>query len=80
MNDAAPPWLLGYAEAAQLTDRLADRADHIPMLAAGLIGEAGSIIAELKKEEREREAYPPIGAGWLRKLEIFSGTTFVSSV
>jgi hypothetical protein len=50
------------------------------MLAAGLIGEAGSIIAELKKEEREREAYPPIGAGWLRKLEIFSGTTFVSSV
>lgn len=58
MNDTDQNWLLGFAATAERTDRFAGRPDHIPLLAAGLIGEAGSIVAELKKERREREAYP----------------------
>jgi NTP pyrophosphatase (non-canonical NTP hydrolase) len=51
-------WLTEFAEAAQKTDRFIDRGDHLALLAAGLIGEAGSVATELKKESREREAYP----------------------
>jgi len=51
-------WLMEFAEAAQRTDRLADRPNHVELLAAGLMGEAGSVLAELKKEHRERDAYP----------------------
>src|SRR5207244_121859 len=51
-------WLMEFAEAGQRTDRLADRPNHVELLAAGLMGEAGSVLAELKKEHRERDAYP----------------------
>lgn len=51
-------WLPEFAEAAAKTDRFAGKADHASLLAAGLIGEAGSVVSELKKERREREAYP----------------------
>lgn len=51
-------WLLEFAALAEKTDRFAEKSDHAPLLAAGLIGEAGSVISELKKKRREREAYP----------------------
>jgi hypothetical protein len=51
-------WLLEFAVAAARTDKFKDKPDHVPLLAAGLLGEAGSIVAELKKARREREAYP----------------------
>ena len=52
------PWLTDYCKDAERTDRLADSAHHVALLAAGLFGEAGSILSELKKLERETEAYP----------------------
>lgn len=52
------PWFSEYCNSAKRTDRLADNPRHIPLLAAGLYGETGSILAEFKKEERERDAYP----------------------
>ena len=59
MSDTNPCWLLQFgADAAQRTDRFGASIDHLSLLAAGLIGEAGSVITELKKEKREREAYP----------------------
>lgn len=51
-------WLIDYARNAETTDKLAQRPDHAHLLCAGLIGEMGSILAEFKKNEREREAYP----------------------
>lgn len=51
-------WLQEFAVTAAKTDRFTGKADHAALLAAGLIGEAGSVIAELKKARREREAYP----------------------
>ena len=51
-------WLPEFAAAARRTDRFVGSADHVALLSAGLLGEAGSIIAERKKEKREREAYP----------------------
>lgn len=51
-------WLSDFAEAAKCSDRFVDRADHAHLLATGLMGEAGSVLAELKKESRERDAYP----------------------
>lgn len=51
-------WLQAFAADAVKTDKLVDNPEHLKLLAAGLIGEAGSIIAELKKERRELEAYP----------------------
>ena len=58
MSDASSSWLLEFAAAAERTDRFAGKSDHVALLAAGLLGEAGSIIAELKKERRELNAYP----------------------
>ena len=55
---AAPNWLTSFAEIAASTDGLKDRADHRYLLAAGLMGEAGSVLAEMKKQEREQDAYP----------------------
>lgn len=52
------PWLREFAAAAANTDRFTDRQDHGALLAAGLIGEAGSVIAEMKKARRELDAYP----------------------
>jgi NTP pyrophosphatase (non-canonical NTP hydrolase) len=51
-------WLIEYAGAAEKTDRFVGRPDHLRLLAAGLVGEIGSVLAELKKEQRERDAYP----------------------
>lgn len=59
MNERTPSsWLHKFADLAAKTDRFAGKDDHAALLAAGLIGEAGSVIAELKKARREREAYP----------------------
>ena len=52
------PWLIDYCNDAEQTDRLADRSDHVDLLATGLFGETGSVLAELKKAERETAAYP----------------------
>ena len=51
-------WLRLYCEDAERTDQLATNPRHVELLAAGLFGEAGSILAELKKKGRETEAYP----------------------
>ncbi len=51
-------WLLEFAALTEKTDKLKDKSDHVALLAAGLIGEAGSVVSEFKKKRREREAYP----------------------
>ena len=51
-------WLIEFARAAEKTDRLSSSPDHRLLVAAGLLGEAGSILSEVKKEQRERDAYP----------------------
>ena len=51
-------WFTDYQEAAERTDQLAQRHDHVTLLAAGLYGESGSVLAELKKIRRETSAYP----------------------
>lgn len=51
-------WLCEFAETAAKTDRFTGKPDHVALLSAGLIGEAGSVVAELKKARRERDAYP----------------------
>ncbi len=58
-------WLADFATSAERTDHLSGKSDHLALLAAGLMGETGSILTELKKEEREREAYP----AYRRKME-----------
>lgn len=57
-NVAGDRWLHEFADLAAKTDRFVGKDDHAALLAAGLIGEAGSVVAELKKARREREAYP----------------------
>ena len=52
------PWLTDYCNDAEQTDRLAGRSNHVDLLATGLFGETGSVLAELKKTERETAAYP----------------------
>ena len=54
-------WFADYCKEAARTDQLAndrDHVDHVNLLAAGLFGETGSVLAELKKTVRERGAYP----------------------
>ena len=51
-------WLTEYSQAAKQTDQLIGKPNHALLLAAGLFGEAGSVLAELKKEQRETDAYP----------------------
>jgi NTP pyrophosphatase (non-canonical NTP hydrolase) len=58
MSDVSQSWLLAFAAAAEKTDSFASTPDHVALLSAGLIGEAGSVVAEFKKARREREAYP----------------------
>lgn len=58
-------WLTDFATSAERTDHFSGNDDHAALLAAGLMGETGSILSELKKEEREREAYP----AYRRKME-----------
>ena len=54
----AASWFSPYREDAARTDRLAGKPKHVELLAAGLFGEAGGILAELKKRSREDAAYP----------------------
>lgn len=56
MNAAS--WFVRYRDDARLTDRLAGNPKHVELLAAGLFGETGGILAELKKRNREDAAYP----------------------
>lgn len=51
-------WLSEYAIAAEKSDRFVGKPDHLQLLAAGLMGETGSVLSELKKAERELNAYP----------------------
>lgn len=51
-------WLKSYSDSAARSDRLTGREDHLELLATGLMGEAGSIVAEQKKMAREDKAYP----------------------
>lgn len=51
-------WLQEFAVIAAKTDRFTGKPDHAALLAAGLIGETGSVVAELKKARRELDAYP----------------------
>lgn len=51
-------WLTEYCKAAERTDQLIGQPNHALLLAAGVFGEAGSILAELKKRRRETGAYP----------------------
>ena len=51
-------WLIEYSKSAERTDQLIDKPDHTLLLAVGLFGEAGSVLAELKKKQRETDAYP----------------------
>ena len=48
-------WFRQYCEDAERTDQLATSPHHAELLAAGLFG---SILAELKKRDREKAAYP----------------------
>ena len=52
------PWFADYCAEAARTDRLSGNRNHVDLLAAGLFGETGSVLAELKKTVRERGAYP----------------------
>src|SRR5712692_5179097 len=49
------PWLIDFADASARTDQLRSEKDHVLLLAAGLMGEAGSILSELKKERRDSQ-------------------------
>ena len=51
-------WFADYCEEAAQTDRLSGNRNHVTLLATGLFGETGSVLAELKKTVRERGAYP----------------------
>ena len=51
-------WFQSYCDDADRTDQLRKKRHHVELLAAGLFGEVGSILAELKKKDREEEAYP----------------------
>ncbi len=50
-------WIDAYATQAARTDRLKAKPDHLLLLAAGLVGEGGSLLAEAKKRSRDGEAY-----------------------
>ncbi len=50
-------WLMEFAEAAEKTDTLIQHPDHEALLAAGLFGEVGGVLAEFKKKKREGPAY-----------------------
>jgi NTP pyrophosphatase (non-canonical NTP hydrolase) len=51
-------WLIPYAKAARASDMFRGRPDHVLLIAAGLLGEAGSVLAEVKKRQREQDVYP----------------------
>lgn len=64
-------WLVEFARSAEKTDRFRGNPDHRALLAAGLIGEAGSVLAELKKQHRELDAYPEYQRRMLEEIGDF---------
>ena len=52
------PSLAEYARLSARTDQLVGKPDNVRLLAAGLFGEVGSILTEVKKVGREGDAYP----------------------
>ena len=50
-------WLTRFADRAVATDRLSGQPRHLTLLAAGLFGEVGGILAEQKKRSREGYAH-----------------------
>lgn len=57
-------WLAVFADQAGLSDQLRGHEARPAILATGLYGEAGSVLAEIKKSQREGTAYP----GYRRRL------------
>lgn len=51
-------WFPHYCDETVRTDQLTGNPKHVGLLAAGLFGEAGSVLTELKKRDREKAAYP----------------------
>jgi len=51
-------WLTKFADDAKSTDQFTKDPHHVQLLALGLLGEAGSVLAEVKKGRREGSAYP----------------------
>src|SRR5258706_8343332 len=51
-------WLAAFAHQAAVSDQLRDHQARPALLATGLYGEAGSVLAEVKKSQREGSAYP----------------------
>src|SRR6266566_1683338 len=60
MNKASTGWLKNFAGDAEATDKFAKHPNHAELLAVGLLGEAGSLLAEVKKGIREGPAYPSL--------------------
>ena len=58
MSGGRPGWLREFAEDAKATDQFIKHPHHVELLALGLFGEAGSLLAEIKKGKREGPAYP----------------------
>jgi NTP pyrophosphatase (non-canonical NTP hydrolase) len=71
MTDPAERWLLDFAGIAEKTDRFVGNPNQAALLAAGLMGEAGSVLTELKKEQRERDAYPAYRQRMLEEIGDF---------
>src|SRR5438445_3654364 len=57
MGASSTSWLREFAEDAAATDQFIKHPDHVELLALGLLGEAGSVLAEVKKRTREGPAY-----------------------
>lgn len=51
-------WLTEYAGASRETNVLSNKGDQRALFTAGLVGEVGGILAELKKVVRDGPAYP----------------------
>src|SRR2546428_1922650 len=61
MGGSSARWLKEFAEDASSTDQFIKHPQHLELLGLGLLGEAGSILAEVKKGMREGPAYLGFG-------------------
>src|SRR5205809_7714564 len=50
-------WIKEFSRDAESTDQFRKHRQHVELLALGLMGEAGSVLAEVKKSMREGPAY-----------------------
>jgi len=57
MSGNTARWLKEFARGAESTDQFTKHPRHLELLALGLMGEAGSVLAEVKKSMREGPAY-----------------------